>query len=178
MYPGFSETHKKYIPVGLEGCGLRNLPWDAIYLGLQSKGCCQAPFRVAPGRRCLTGFFHIMFLQTEFYSYEETPATIQARRTTAQIPSKVVPKFHILLWFVLISFYLANISWVLTPWLGPLWRLCTFTLTRCTPCSGQGPLGPEFRSNPPYCTLGLQLAAATHIGADLDCVCGLCLVQA
>lgn len=61
MCPGFSETHKKYIPVGLEGCGLRNLPWDAIYLGLQSKGCCQAPFRVAPGRWCLTGSFHIMF---------------------------------------------------------------------------------------------------------------------
>lgn len=152
------------------GC---DLPWPSEQ-GLLS-GSIQGSTRATVPNRILP---YNVLLQTEFYSYEETPATKQARRTTAQIPSKVVPKFHILLWFVLISFYLANISWVLTPWLGPLWRLCTFTLTRCTPCSGQGPLGPEFRSNPPYCTLGLQLAAATHIGADLDCVCGLCLVQA
>lgn len=46
MCPGFSETHTS---VGLEGCGLRNLPGDELYLGLQSKGCCQAPFGVAPG---------------------------------------------------------------------------------------------------------------------------------
>lgn len=49
MCPGFSETHKKYISVGLEGCGLRNLPEDELYLGLQSESCCQAPFGVAPG---------------------------------------------------------------------------------------------------------------------------------
>lgn len=115
-----------------------------------------------------------VLLQNEFYSCEEIPATKQAHRTTAQIPSKMFPKFHILLWVVLISFYLANISSVLTPWLGPLWRLFTFTLTHAAHLAlGRAPGAPGSGAVPPYCTLGLQLTAATHIGADPDCVCCL-----
>lgn len=115
-----------------------------------------------------------VLLQNEFYSCEEIPATKQAHRTTAQIPSKMFPKFHIFLWVVLISFYLANISSVLTPWLGPLWRLFTFTLTHAAHLAlGRAPGAPGSGAVPPYCTLGLQLTAATHIGADPDCVCCL-----
>lgn len=121
-----------------------------------------------------------VLLKNEFYSCEEIPATKKAHRTTAQIPSKVFPKFHILLWFVLISFYLANISSVLMLWLGPLWRLFTFTLTHAAHLAlGRAPLGPGFRSNSPI--LHARPAAYcshTHRRRPGLCLLSFCLVQA
>lgn len=121
-----------------------------------------------------------VLLKSDFYSCEEIPATKQAHRTTAQIPSKVFPKFHILPWFVLISFYLANISSVLMPRLGPLWRLFTFTLTHAAHLAlGRAPPGPGFRSNSPILhTRPAAYCSHTHRCRPGLCLLSFCLVQA
>lgn len=160
-----------------EGCGLRDLPGNEIYLGLQGNGCRQTPSR---GSTRLTVPNRILpqnaLLENEYTIVKKYQPPNEPIGPQLRLLPKCFLNFTYFCGFVLISFYLANISSVLMPRSGPLWRLFTFTLTHTLhTLLWAGPPGSRVQEQSPILHAKPAACCGHNRGADPARVCRLFL---